>query len=280
MANFNYTPLTKTKPNFWFIKDCCGIFCVGITWCLVFYAMFVVSAVMIIPSYSKNLIYSIFNGTFFTTFAVLALFSHFKSMTTDPGAVPKGNATKENIESLRLQPGQIVYKCAKCFSIKPERAHHCSVCKRCIKKMDHHCPWINNCVGECNQKYFILFTLYIAAMSLHALIMVVLHFIECFDTQWQDCSIFSPPATIILLITLTFEGLLFFLFTCIMFCTQVHSMCYDETGIEQLKNEKHWRSKSKWLNIKSVFGDHFSYDWLLPFYQPTFAKQDVYQYIV
>lgn len=29
--------------------------------------------------------------------------------------------------------------CTKCQLVKPPRAHHCSVCKRCVLKMDHHC---------------------------------------------------------------------------------------------------------------------------------------------
>lgn len=33
--------------------------------------------------------------------------------------------------------------CEKCFMIKPDRAHHCSVCNSCVLKMDHHCPWYN-----------------------------------------------------------------------------------------------------------------------------------------
>ena len=41
------------------------------------------------------------------------------------GAVPKGNATRENIMKLGLKEGQVVFKCPKCISIKPERAHHC-----------------------------------------------------------------------------------------------------------------------------------------------------------
>ncbi|XP_073342027.1 palmitoyltransferase ZDHHC3-A isoform X2 [Pagrus major] len=173
---------SSSASAMWFIRDACGIMCAVITWLLVFYAEFVVLFVMLLPS--KNLTYSIVNGTLFNFLAFLALASHLRAMCTDPGAVPKGNATKEYIESLQLKPGQVVYKCPKCCSIKPDRAHHCSVCKRCIRKMDHHCPWVNNCVGENNQKYFVLFTMYIALISLHSLVMVVFHFLNCFEDDW------------------------------------------------------------------------------------------------
>ncbi|KAB0396132.1 hypothetical protein E2I00_007218, partial [Balaenoptera physalus] len=247
------------------------------------------------------------------------------------GAVPKGNATKEFIESLQLKPGQ-----------------------RCIRKMDHHCPWVNNCVGESNQKYFVLFTMYIALISLHALIMVGFHFLHCFEEDWTranlilldllqaygpireetaearislhekkqplkvsstECSSFSPPTTVILLILLCFEGLLFLIFTSVMFGTQVHSICTDETvskraacspptsaagvgggllagqtwepsgqalgGIEQLKKEeRRWAKKTKWMNMKAVFGHPFSLGWASPFATPDQGKADPYQYVV
>ena len=246
---------------------------------LVFYADFVVLLVMLVPS--RDYVYSVINGTLFNTLAFLALASHFRAMLTDPGAVPKGNATKEFIESLQLKPGQVVYKCPKCCSIKPDRAHHCSVCKRCIRKMDHHCPWVNNCVGENNQKYFVLFTMYIALISLHALIMVGFHFLYCFEEDWTKCSSFSPPTTVILLILLCFEALLFLIFTSVMFGTQVHSICTDETGIEQLKKEeRRWAKKTKWMNMKAVFGHPFSIAWLSPFATPDQGKADPSQSVV
>ncbi|XP_044151802.1 palmitoyltransferase ZDHHC3 isoform X2 [Bufo gargarizans] len=272
-------PVDNSMDKVWFIKDGCGIACGIVTWFLVFYAEFVVIFVMLLPS--KDLVYSTINGIIFNLLAFLALASHFRAMITDPGAVPKGNATKEYIESLQLKPGQVVYKCPKCCSIKPDRAHHCSVCKRCIRKMDHHCPWVNNCVGENNQKFFVLFTMYIALISLHALIMVGFHFLYCFEEDWTKCSSFSPPTTVILLILLCFEGLLFLIFTAVMFGTQVHSICTDETGIEQLKKEeRRWAKKTKWMNLKAVFGHPFSIAWLSPLATPDQGKADPYQYVV
>uniref|UniRef100_A0A8C6HSW2 Palmitoyltransferase n=2 Tax=Mus TaxID=862507 RepID=A0A8C6HSW2_MUSSI len=260
-------PFPGPVGTMWFIRDGCGIACAIVTWFLVLYAEFVVLFVMLVPS--RDYAYSIINGIVFNLLAFLALASHCRAMLTDPGAVPKGNATKEFIESLQLKPGQVVYKCPKCCSIKPDRAHHCSVCKRCIRKMDHHCPWVNNCVGENNQKYFVLFTMYIALISLHALIMVGFHFLHCFEEDWTKCSSFSPPTTVILLILLCFEALLFLIFTSVMFGTQVHSICTDETGIERLQRTKQPREQSgSWKSVQEAFGGNFSLNWFNPFTRP------------
>lgn len=41
-----------------------------------------------------------------------------------------------------------VRRCRKCDGPKPERTHHCSVCKRCVLLMDHHCP-CKSCSAQC-----------------------------------------------------------------------------------------------------------------------------------
>jgi len=64
--------------------------------------------------------------------------------------------------------------CRKCFAPKPERAHHCSECNRCVLKMDHHCPWLaNNCVGARTYPSFLhflftstLYSAYIVGISI------------------------------------------------------------------------------------------------------------------
>ena len=252
------------ENRFWFVRDCCGLVCAFFTWALIAYAEFVVVRVILVPELDS--VFGVFHLILFQALTALAIASHARAMLSDPGAVPRGNATKETIERMGLREGQVVFKCPKCCSIKPERAHHCSVCQRCIRKMDHHCPWVNNCVGEGNQKYFVLFTMYIASMSIHALFLAISRFVHCLGSEWKGCPAFSPPATIILLLFLIFEGLLFALFTAIMFGTQVSAIWYDETGIESLKKEEaKWVRKSRWKSLQAVFGGRFSLKWFSPF---------------
>lgn len=37
------------------------------------------------------------------------------------------------------------------------RSKHCQTCQHCVRRYDHHCPWIENCVGEKNHRWFVLY---------------------------------------------------------------------------------------------------------------------------
>ena len=57
------------------------------------------------------------------------------------------------------------------------------------------------------------------------------------------------------MIFLCLEALLFFSFTAVMFGTQIHSVCNDETEVERLKSKKpEWEQRLQWEGMKSVFG--------------------------
>merc|ERR1712054_255551 len=101
-------------------------------------------------------------------------------MLTDPGAVP---LDQTELSAVNAEEGITPRRCKKCQIPKPPRAHHCSVCKRCILKMDHHCPWVNNCVGQYNQKHFMLFLMYIFFMSMNALMVLSSRVMSCRHRQ-------------------------------------------------------------------------------------------------
>lgn len=73
--------------------------------------------------------------------------------------------------------------CRRCRQFKPGRAHHCSICDRCVIKMDHHCPWVNNCVGLGNHKFFLLFIFYVFLLSFYALVLVSLRYARCVNEK-------------------------------------------------------------------------------------------------
>lgn len=67
--------------------------------------------------------------------------------------------------------------CETCKCIKPDRAHHCSSCRRCILKMDHHCVWVNGCVCFDNYKLFVLLIAYSCLLCLFVTATLLQYFI-------------------------------------------------------------------------------------------------------
>jgi hypothetical protein len=69
------------------------------------------------------------------------VFHYYMVCTTDPGS-PLNDSGGDWGQPMGCDDARSGDRsiCKKCNCIKPERAHHCSVCKRCIKKFDHHCP--------------------------------------------------------------------------------------------------------------------------------------------
>lgn len=90
---------------------------------------------------------------------------------------------------------------------------------------------------------------YIAMISAHAMFLSVNQFAQCIKHEWKQCSFFSPPATVILLLFLTFEALLFAVFTLIMLGSQMNAIWNDETVclyIHSISNSPNQIDGNKW----------------------------------
>ncbi|KAK6053791.1 DHHC zinc finger domain protein [Cooperia oncophora] len=120
----------------------------------VFYADYVVTVWMVMPVFGN----SVFHDRS----------AHVGSMSSSS----EDDASDREAMMLRSRNGAVGdwTMCTRCESFRPPRAHHCRVCRRCIRKMDHHCPWVNNCVGEFNQKFFLQFLFYVGLSSCYTVL--------------------------------------------------------------------------------------------------------------
>ena len=115
------------------------------TYPLLGFGSFVVTFKLVGPWLGTFSFMGMLNIVLFNSLVFMSLLSHWKCMTTDPGAVPRDaqplpTDMHEHDTENPPEVGKPKYRkwCRRCKAFKPSRAHHCSMCGRCIVKMDHH----------------------------------------------------------------------------------------------------------------------------------------------
>ncbi|KAL9875812.1 palmitoyltransferase ZDHHC3-like [Glossina fuscipes] len=252
-----------------FVKYPCGIICLIITYIMVIYAYYVVMRWIILQTMQAN-IWAPLHVVSFNTVVFLLAMSHLKAELSDPGCVPlpanrldfsdmhtvgksTGNGNSSNEWTV----------CTRCETYRPPRAHHCRICKRCIRRMDHHCPWINNCVGERNQKYFLQFLVYVGVQAIYSACLVLGSLIN--PCEGCNSENIEGQTRLLHCVILLIESALFGLFVLAIMVDQMHAILYDETAIEQAQQKgSHRPNRRKFYLLADVFGRGHPACWLLP----------------
>ncbi|XP_064481741.1 palmitoyltransferase ZDHHC20-B-like isoform X2 [Ornithodoros turicata] len=250
-----------------------------------YYAYVIQLCFFTVDNIFEKVFYLVGYHALFATFA----WSYWQTIFAEPGVIPKQfyipqpeaerlekepsvDAQRQMLERLAKQlpvscrtiNGMIRY-CEKCHLVKPDRAHHCSVCGRCILKMDHHCPWVNNCVSFTNYKFFILFLAYSLIYCLFVAATTLQYFIKFWTNDLEGWGRFH---------------ILFLFFVAFMFAISLVSLfgyhCYlvtvNRSTLESFRPpifrtgpDKNGFSLGRHANFNEVFGDDWHY-WFLPLF--------------
>jgi len=120
--------------------------------------------------------------------------------------------------------------CRKCWAPKPERAHHCSICDRCVLKMDHHCPWIGaKCIGHRTYPAFVHFLCCITVLCIYVAVLAVNGLLYAFRNPFT-INEFTPVHEIIL----AFTGGVFALIIGSFACYHIYLIFTNQTTLENI----------------------------------------------
>jgi len=181
--------LTNTLPNLLRLCCCCGKcgcctkvekYCVYTRhpWLQIFYLSIIIG-ITVIFLYDILPRCNILHMYFGLPFVGVVLYVFYYCSISEPGTITNSNYLQYKamypFDNMIFSPNNI---CTTCKFEKPARSKHCRVCDRCVSKYDHHCGWINNCVGENNHRWFVLFVLLTALLCTYG-------FIICSGIIWN-----------------------------------------------------------------------------------------------
>mmetsp|Transcript_18036 Transcript_18036/g.42144 ORF Transcript_18036/g.42144 Transcript_18036/m.42144 type:complete len:372 (-) Transcript_18036:27-1142(-) len=158
--------------------------------------------------------------------------------------------------------------CKWCQKYKPDRCHHCRVCRLCILKMDHHCPWIYNCVGFHNHKYFFLLLLY-STFNCHLIVWTMYPSVQAAMAPTEPfikmyCLLFGEALASFLGLLLSF----FYLFHIYLMSRAMTTIEFCEKSVKRIGSDSSTYDMGLYRNAKAVLGENILL-WFLPCSPPA-----------
>ncbi|KJA16200.1 hypothetical protein HYPSUDRAFT_47637, partial [Hypholoma sublateritium FD-334 SS-4] len=135
-------------------------------------------------------------------------------------------------------------KCVKCANTRPERAHHCRICKKCVLKYDHHCPGINQCVGIHNERHFVMFMAYLVLSTFCLCVTGYPYFMNSLGITYTPWNHYVPEIMFAMIFILS---VVLCFAVGVMLSYHLYGISWGETTVEAQDHEE-YRKKAKRRN--------------------------------